>query len=188
LSLPRQVAFAAAACQRIRPVFVLCRGATPVSVYDAALAEVWEAAKTEDWASADEVYELLTHSVESSCDDTLSREWLAWLALASFEYPCRLPAARRPIETLAQCSAFALTIMSELDLRLGWEGAPRAGPLASLEWAAQRRCAAILAADVGSKAIPLAELTAAGEPVSGAVMESAAALAAATGWDLQGQP
>jgi hypothetical protein len=134
--------------------------------------------------AVEQLYRPLTHVPESSCDDTLTREWPGWLALATFEYPSRLPSARYPIETLAQCSAFAQTIMAELDVRLGWRWAPRGGALATAEWAAQQRCLAILLLKPTSPTIPVAELVAAGDETCRAVMASAPELAAATGWQL----
>ena len=187
LSLRRRMAFAAGVCQRARPVFALCRGATPIATFDGALADLGEAIRGGRPGGAAGIYEALTQVVESSCDDTLSREWLAWLALATFEYPCALPSAVRPIETLAQCSAFGLTIMAEIDARAGWQGNAYGGPLATAEWRAQERCMSILLRAPTDDSIPMDELLAAGDEVVAGVEASAGELAAATGWELRSQ-
>lgn len=186
LCLPRKIAFAAAACVRARPVFALCHSATPVATFDHTLTALWDALERGDMAAVAGVYPPLTGVSESNCDDTLDPNWLAWLALATFEYPSRLPAARLPIETIAQCSAFALTVMAELDLRLGWEGEPRGGALATAEWAAQERCLAVLLREPASPAIPVAELTSAADEMARILATCAHDLAATTGWDLPG--
>jgi len=161
--LERQIAFAAAACVRARHVFALWHGATPVSTFDDALASLWDGLERRDKEAICGIFRPLSNVPEADCDDTLSRDWMAWLALAVFEYACALPSSRRPIDTLAQCSAFALTLMAELDLRLGWEGRPRGGSLATAEWSAQEKCLAILAVDGLNPAIPVADLVAAGD-------------------------
>lgn len=184
LCLPRQIAFAGAACARARDVFALCHGATPVSAFDEALEKLWDGVQHDDLPAIAAIYRPLTDVPESSCDDTLDRDWLAWLALATFEFPSALISTRLPVQALTQCSALMLTLMGEIDLRLGWGGAPREGRLASLEWAAQRSCVSILMADPANPEVPVADLVAAGGELARTVPGLAAALVAATGWRL----
>jgi hypothetical protein len=185
LDLYRRIAFAAAACSRARYIFAICHGATPVATVDWALAQLWKGlALDEDIAAIRGVYGPLTEVPESGVDDTLDREWLAWLTLATFEFPAALTTSGLPVQQLAQCSSLMLTIMGEIDLRLGWDGAPHEGKLARLEWAAQIRCRDILTADPSGLEIPVEGLLAAGRDLGLAIAEASEALAAATGWRL----
>jgi hypothetical protein len=184
LCLPRQIAFAGAACARARSVFAMCHGSTPVSTFDDALEMLWDGVRRDDLAVIAAIYRPLMDAPESSCDDTLDRDWLAWLALATFEFPSSLIETRLPVQALSQCSALAITMMSEIDLRLGWGGAPRQGRLASLEWAAQQRCVALLAADPSNPDAPIDDLVDVGAELALAIPALAADLAAATGWRL----
>jgi hypothetical protein len=184
LCLPRQIAFAGAACARARNVFAMCHGSTPVSAFDYALEMLWDGVRRDDLAVIAAIYRPLMDVPESSCDDTLDRDWLAWLALATFEFPSSLIETRLPVQALTQCSALTITLMGEIDLRLGWSGAPRQGRLANLEWAAQQRCVALLGADPSNPEVPIDDLIAAGAELAQAIPALAADLAAATGWRL----
>jgi hypothetical protein len=184
LCLPRRIAFAGAACERARPIFAICHTATPVVTFDDALKALWEGLRRDDLSAVASIFRPLTGIFESSCDDTLAREWMAWLAIATFEFPSQLVRTRLPSAVLSQCSGLMLTLTGEIDNRLGWSGPPREGPLAHVEWAAQERSFEVLAADPLSPAIPRAELVAAGAEVGRLVAEMASALAAATGWTL----
>lgn len=184
LCLPRQIAFAAAACTRARGVFALCHGPTPVDIYDHALTALWDGIRHDDLSAIEAVYEPLANMPEANCDDTLHRDWLAWLALATFEFPAALIRTRLPAQKVEQGSALMLTIMHEIDLRLGWNGPPRRGELACAEWAAQLRCLAILEADPVDPEIPVANVVSAGREVAQALAVRAERLAAATGWRL----
>lgn len=175
LCLERRIAFAAAACDRARNVFALWHGATPVATFDDALASLWDDLERRDTAAISGIFRPLMNVPEANCNDTLSRDWMAWLALAVFEFASAFPGARRPLETLAQCSAFCLSMMAELDLRRGWEGAPRGGPFATAEWIAQEKCLAILGLDPGNPSIPVSDLVAAGD-------ELRTLMAGAAGW------
>jgi hypothetical protein len=186
LCLPRQIAFAGAACERARHVFAMCHGATPVTVFDDALGVLWDGIRRDDLPAIAAIYAPLMDAPESNCDDTLDRDWLAWLALATFEFPSSLISTRLPLQALTQCSALILTLMGEIDLRLGWEGAPREGRLASTEWSAQERCFAVLDADPSNPEVPVEELVAAGGELARAIPGLAADLARATGWRLRG--
>jgi hypothetical protein len=180
----RRIAFTAAACSRARYVFAICHGATPLSTVDRAMADLWKGLALDDMDVIAAVYRPLTEVPESNVDDTLDSDWMAWLALAAFEFPAALPEGKRPLQVLAQSSSWMLTVMGELDLRLGFNGPPREGRLATMEWAAQERCLEILAADPLSPEIPVEDLEAAGRQLGGAIADSTEALAAATGWRL----
>jgi hypothetical protein len=162
----RLVAFAGAVCIRAREVFGLCRGATPMSTFNRSLERVWDDLRCGDFADIDAIFGSLAGVPESFSNDTLSPEWIAWMALATFESVSKLPTSRLPIQTIAQCSALGLTIFSELDMRIGWTGPSKSGELASAEWEAQLRCLAILREDPLSVEIPLERLAAAGDNVS----------------------
>jgi len=184
LCLPRKIAFAGAACARARHVFAVCHGPTPVDTFDDALAGLWSSLQRGDMPAVAAVFRPLTEVTESSSNDTLSRNWVAWLALATFELPARLVATPLPFGALTQCSGLMLTLTGDLDHRLGWEGAPREGRLATTEWAAQEACCAILVADPSNPWIPVDELVAAGSEVARLVRRLAPELAEATGWKL----
>ena len=184
LCLPRKIAFAGAACVRARGIFAICHGPTPVAVFDAALEALWSGLRRGDLPAVAAIYRPLTDVSESSSSDTLSRNWAAWLALATFEFPAWLVSTALPFGALTQCSGLMLTLTGDLDRRLGWEGVPHGGRLATAEWAAQGACSAILLADPSKPEIPVDELVAAGAEVARLVMELAAELAAATGWKL----
>jgi hypothetical protein len=184
LCLPRKLAFAGAACARARHIFAICHGASPVGTFDDALAALWEALRHDDMPAIATIFRPLTELPESSCNDTLSRDWVAWLAIATFEFPSRLVSTRLPVEAISQCSALMLTLAGDLDHRLGWSGKPREGRLARAEWAAQERCFAVLSADPLNPEIPVDELVAAGAEVGRVVGELAVELAEATGWKL----
>ena len=184
LCLYRRIAFAAAACSRARHVFAICHGATPLATVDQALAQLWKGLALDDMDLIAGVYRPLTEVPESNVDDTLDSDWMAWLTLATFEFPTALVSAKRPLQTLAQCSSWMLTVMGEIDLRLGYEGSPREGRLATMEWSAQGGCLEILAADPTSPEIPVEELEAVGRELAEAIADSAEPLAAATGWRL----
>ncbi len=184
LFLPRKIAFTGAACARARNVFALCRGVTPVAVYDDALASLWDELRRDDRPGIAAVFKPLTETVEASCSDTLSPLWVAWLALATFEFPSRLVSTRLPDVAITQCSGLMLTLAGDLDDRLGWSGAPHEGRLARAEWAAQEECLSILAAAPDGSQIPVDELLAAGSEMGRLVREVAAPLAEATGWKL----
>lgn len=184
LCLPRQIAFAGAACSRARSVFALCRGATPLATFDEALAGIWAAVSRDDLPAVAAIYRPLMDAPECNVDDTLDRDWMAFLALATFEFPSALITTRLPLQALAQCAALMRTIMGEIDLRLGWTGAPLEGRLANLESAAQEKCLAILAQDPSSPDSPVEELMSAGNDVAQAIAGAAGDLAAATGWRL----
>jgi hypothetical protein len=185
LCLQRQIAFAGAACSRARHVFAVCHNSTPVTTFDNALAALWDGLRRDDLPAIAAIYRPLTDVPESNCDDTLDSDWMAWLALATFEFPASLISTRLPLQAMAQCSALMLTMMAEIDLRLGWSGAPRGGRLATAEWAAQERCFAILAAEPSETEIPVDELVAVGAELGRAIADLAADLAEATGWRLR---
>ena len=184
LCLPRQIAFAGSACTRARHVFAICHGATPVSTFDDAIEALWAGIQHDDLAAIAAVYSPLIDAPEANVDDTLDRDWIAWLTLATFEFPSALISTRLPLQALAQCSALMLTLTGEIDLRLGWVGPPREGRLARNEWTAQERCVAILAVDPSNPDVPVDELVAVGASVAQDVAEVAADLAKATGWKL----
>ena len=184
LCLPRRIAFAGAACERARSVFAICHAATPVVTFDDALKKLWEGLRRDDLSAVAGIFRPLTGIFESSCDDTLDRDWMAWLAIATFEFPSQLVRTRLPSAMLSQCSGLMLTLTGEIDHRLGWNGLPHEGPLARAEWAAQGRSFEVLAADPLNPTIPLHELVAVGAEVDRLVDELAPALAAATGWKL----
>jgi hypothetical protein len=184
LCLPRKVAFTGAACARARNVFALCRGATPVAAYDEALAALWDALGRDDQPGIAAIFKPLTEVAEANCNDTLNPQWVAWLALATFEFPSRLVSTRLPEVAMTQCSGLMLTLAGDLDQRLDWIGAPHEGPLARAEWAAQEKCFSILAAAPDDPSIPLDTLLAAGAQMSGLIVEVARPLAEATGWKL----
>jgi hypothetical protein len=184
----RKIAFTAAACARARNVFALCRGATPLATFDGALAALWEALRRDDQPMVAAVFKPLTETVEASCNDTLSPLWVAWLALATFEFPSRLVSTRLPDVMMTQCSGLMLTLAGDLDNRLGWTGAPHEGRLGRAEWAAQERCFSILAAAPADPEIPVDELLAAGAEMGNLIVEAAAPLAHATGWKLHQPP
>lgn len=184
LCLPRKIAFAGAACVRARHVFAICHGPTPVATFDDALAGLWDHLRRGDLPSVAGVFRPLTEVAEASSSDTLSRNWVAWLALATFELPARLVSTTLPVGALTQCSGLMLTLTGDLDHRLGWGGAPREGPLAAAEWAAQEACCAILSAAASNPEIPVDDLVAAGAGVARLVRGLAAGLAEVTGWKL----
>jgi len=184
LCLTRQIAFAAAACSRAGYVFAVCHGATQPATFDAALAKLWTGITTDDLPTIEAVCRPLMDVPESGADDTLDRDWMAWLTLATFEFPAALVSTRLPVQTLAQCSALMRTLMGEIDLRLGWRGLPMEGRLATLESTAQESCLAILGEDPSNPEVPVRELVAAGAAVARLVAASAADLAEATGWKL----
>jgi hypothetical protein len=188
LCLPRKIAFTGAACARARDVFALCRGSTPVATYDRALATLWDALGRNDQARIATLFKPLTEVAEASCNDTLNPQWVAWLALATFEFPSRLVSKRLPVVTMTQCSGLMLTLAGDLDSRLGWDGAPHEGTLAKAEWAAQEKCFSILEARPDDPSFPLGELLDAGSQVSGLIAGAAYPLAAATGWKLHLPP
>ena len=163
---------------------MLCHGSTPVATFDATLEKLWDGVRRDDLPAIAAIFGPLTDASESNCDDTLARDWLAWLSLATFEFPSALISTRLPVQALTQCSALMLTLMGEIDLRLGWTGAPREGRLASLEWAAQQSCMSILMADPVNPEVPLEELVAAGDELARIIPGLAEALVAATGWRL----
>jgi hypothetical protein len=184
LCLPRKIAFTAAACGRARSVFALCHGVTPMATYDDALAGLWDALRRNDQPGIAGIFKPLTEAVEASCNDTLSPLWVAWLALATFEFPSRLVSTRLPDVVMAQCSGLMLTLAADLDDRLGWPGAPHEGQLARAEWAAQEECLSILEAAPDDPTIPVDELLAAGTEVGSLILDLADPLAEATGWKL----
>lgn len=184
LCLYRRIAFTVAACARARYVFAICHGATPLETVDRAVADLWKGLALDDLPLIESIYRPLTEVPESSVDDTLDRDWMAWLVLAAFEFPSSLQNARRPLQVLAECSSWMLTVLGEIDLRLGYEGSPREGRLATMEWTAQARCLEILAADPSNPDIPVDELNAAGRELADAIAASTEALAEATGWRL----
>lgn len=184
LCLQRRVAFAGAVSMRARGVFDLCHGATPTALFDQALERLWDDLRCGDMADVDAIYAGLARAPEAYCNDTLAREWIAWLALATFELVSKLPTARLPVQAIAQCSALGLTIAAELDHRIGWDGPAGSGTLATAEWVAQQRCLAILLEDPENAAIPLETLAAAGAEEASILAACAPQLAAATGWDL----
>ena len=184
LCLPRRIAFAGAACERARYVFAICHGATPVDALDDALALLWDGQTRDDLPAVAALFRPLTEVPESSVDDTLDRDWMAWLALATFEFPSQLVWTRVPSAVLGQCSGLMLTLTAEIDHRLGWNGPPREGRLARAEWAAQQRCLEVLGADPASSLIPVDDLVEVGAELGRMVDDLAPALAAATGWNL----
>lgn len=184
LCLPRKIAFAGAACARARHIFAIYHGASPVATFDDALAALWDALRRDDMPAIATIFRPMTELPELSCNDTLSSDWIAWLAIAIFEFPSRLVSTRLPVEAISQCSALMLTLAADLDHRLGWSGKPREGRLARAEWAAQERCLAVLLADPLSPEIPVDKLVEAGAGVGRMVRDMAADLAAATGWKL----
>jgi hypothetical protein len=188
LCLPRRIAFAGAVCERARRIFAICHGATPLATYDKALKAVWEGLRNNDLPAVASVYRRLTEAPESSCDDTLDRDWMAWLALATFEFPSQLVWTRVPAAVLGQCSGLMLTLTGEIDHRLGWSGPPREGRLATAEWVAQERCLGLLSADPSNPEVPFEELVAAGADVARTVDDLASLLADATGWNLHLPP
>lgn len=184
LCLPRKIAFAGAACARARGIFAICHGSTPVGTFDATLAALWSGLRRGDMPAVAAIFRPLTDVSESSTSDTLSRIWVAWLALATFEFPASLVTTRIPLAAITQCSGLMLTLTGDLDQRLGWIGTAHEGRLAAAEWAAQEACSAILLADPSNQEIPVDDLMAAGAEVARLVRELAAELAAATGWKL----
>ena len=184
LCLPRKIAFAGAACARARSIFAICHGPTPVATFDAALAALWNGLQRGDMPAVAAIFRRLTDVSESSSSDTLRRNWAAWLALATFEFPSSLVTTRIPLAALTQCSGLLLTLTGDLDQRLGWTGTAHEGRLATAEWAAQEACSAILLADPANPEIPVDELVAAGAEVARLTRKLAAELAAATGWKL----
>jgi hypothetical protein len=188
LCLPRKIAFTAAACARARNVFALCHGVTHLATFDGALAALWEGLRRDDQPMVAAVFKPLTETVEASCNDTLSPLWVAWLALATFEFPARLVSTRLPDVVMTQCSGLMLTLAGDLDQRLGWTGAPHEGRLARAEWVAQEECFSILAVAPDDPQIPVDELLAAGEEMGRLVLEVAGPLAEATGWKLHQPP
>jgi len=188
LCLPRKIAFTAAACARARNVFALCRGAPPATTYDDALAALWDALERDDQPGIAFIFRPLTEVPEASCNDTLNPQWVAWLALATFEFPSRLVSTRLPEVTMTQCSGLMLTLAGDLDNRLGWTGAPHDGRLGRAEWAAQEKCLSIRAAAPEDPEIPVEELVSAGAEIGSLIMEAAAPLAHATGWKLHKPP
>ena len=188
LCLPRKIAVTGAACVRARNVFALCHGVTPLAVYEDALAALWDALRRDDQPGIAAIFKPLTEAVEASCNDTLSPLWVAWLALATFEFPSRLVSTRLPDVVMTQCSGLMLTLAGDLDDRLGWSGAPHEGRLARAEWAAQEECLSILAAAPDDPQIPVDELLAAGAEVARLIVEAAGPLAEATGWKLHQPP
>jgi hypothetical protein len=169
---------------RSRGVFALCHGATPVATFDRMLARLWDDLRCGDIADIDAIYSGLGRAPESFGEDTLSRDWIAWLAVSTFEFVSLLPTAKLPIQTVAQASALGLTIAAELDLRLGWMGPAKYGELASAEWDAQRRCLEILMEDPCSPEVPVDRLGTAGDQFATMLAARVDALATATGWDL----
>jgi hypothetical protein len=188
LCLPRKIAFAGAACSRARHVFAVCHGPTPVATFDDALAGLWSSLRRGDMAAVAAIFRPLTEVAESSTNDTLSRNWVAWLALATFELPASLVSTALPVGALGQCSGLMLTLTGDLDHRLGWVGAPHGGRLALAEWAAQETCCAILSADPLNPEIPVDELVETGAEVARLVGQLAPMLARATGWKLDLRP
>jgi hypothetical protein len=184
LCLPRKIAFAGAACARARDIFAICHGPTPVATFDDALAALWSSLQRGDMPAVAAIFRPLAEVAESSSSDTLSRTWVAWLALATFELPARLASTALPFGAMTQCSGLMLTLTGDLDHRLGWDGAPREGRLATAEWTAQEACAAILLADPSNTEIRVDELVGAGGEVARLVRGLAAELAEATGWKL----
>lgn len=184
LCLPRKIAFAGAACARAREIFAICHGPTPVATFDATLAALWRGLQRGDMPAVAAIFRPLTDVSESSSSDTLSCNWVAWLALATFEYPARLVTTRIPLAATTQCSGLLLTLTGDLDQRLGWTGTAHEGRLATAEWAAQEACNAILMADPSNPEIPVEELVAAGAEAARLVRELAAELATSTGWKL----
>jgi hypothetical protein len=145
---------------------------------------MWTCLRYDDLPAVASIFRPLTEVVEATCNDTLSPLWVAWLALATFEFPARLVSTRVPVGAMTQCSGLMLTLTGDIDHRLGWTGAPHEGRLAEAEWAAQEMCLSILAADPSSPEIPVDELVAAGVEVGRTVDDLAVQLAEATGWNL----
>jgi hypothetical protein len=188
LSLSRKIAFAGAACTRARHIFAICHGPTQVATFDAALASLWNNLQRGDLPAVAAIFRPLTEVSESSSSDTLSSNWAAWLALATFEFPARLVSTALPVEVLTQCSGLMLTLTGDLDHRLGWDGALREGRLATAELAAQEACSAILLADPSNAEIPVDRLVGAASELARLVHELAPDLARATGWKLDLRP
>ncbi len=184
LCLPRQIAFAGAACERARHIFAICHGATPVATFDEALKTLWDRLRRDNLPAIAALFRPLTDVPEASANDTMARDWMAWLALATFEFPSQLVRSRVPAGVIGQCSGLMLTLTGEIDLRLGWSGAPREGRLAQAEWGAQKRCFEILALEPSNPEAPVDELVAAGAEVGRAVEDLTPLLADATGWSL----
>jgi hypothetical protein len=182
--LGRQIAFTAAACARARSVFAVCHGSTDVTVFDATLQRLWASISSDDVPGIEGIYSTVSDLPESNSHDTLARDWLAWLCLATFEFPSTLPRTILSAQVLEQSSALLLTICNEIDLRLGWDGAPYGGPLATIEWFTQLRCMELLIADPQNPEIPIEKLLAAGRELGQALAARAVGLAAATGWSV----
>lgn len=184
LSLQRRLAFAGAVCMRARHVFAICHGATSLEVFDRALDRLWDDLQCGDMADIDAIYPSLERAPESFAADTLSRDWLAWLTLSTFEFVSLLPTSKLPVQSIAQSSSLGLTIAAELDLRLGWMGPAKYGELAAAEWDAQRQVLDILKEDPLNAEVPIERLSAAGDRFASLLASRRDALAASTGWDL----
>jgi hypothetical protein len=162
----------------------MCHGATPVETFDRMLDRLWDDLRCGDIADIDAIYPSLQRAPESYSTDTLSRDWIAWLALSTFEFVSLLPTSKLPVQAIAQASSLGLTIAAELDHRLGWMGPAKYGELAAAEWDAQRRVLAILKEDPLNTEVPVARLEEAGDRYAALLAGRRDALAAATGWDL----
>ena len=169
---------------RARHVFAICHGATSLEVFDRALDRLWDDLQCGDMADIDAIYPSLERAPESFAADTLSRDWLAWLTLSTFEFVSLLPTSKLPVQSIAQSSSLGLTIAAELDLRLGWMGPAKYGELAAAEWDAQRQVLDILKEDPLNAEVPIERLSAAGDRFALLLASRRDALAASTGWDL----